>query len=72
MRPLRRGILLTLTEAQKHIGDAVVYDDGHGAREDGTITRVLGPYVMVRYSHNDNSIKATLPEHLTLLAGMGK
>ena len=33
---------MTLDEARDHIGAGVVYDPGHGAREDGEIVRVLG------------------------------
>lgn len=64
---------MTLDEARHHVGDAVVYDDGHSPPQDGTIVRVGPTYVFVRYGHNDASIQSTPPERLTLLAdSLGK
>lgn len=59
---------MTLEEAHQHIGDAVVYDDGFGLRQDGTITGTGKQFVYVRYGHNDSSIKATRPQDLRLLS----
>lgn len=59
---------MTLVEARDGVGRAVVYDDGHGKREDGTIVRVSGNYVFVRYSHNDSSIQATPADRLEFLS----
>lgn len=58
---------MTLEEARKHIGSGVVYDPGHGAREDGVITSVGTEYVFVRYAGDDHS-KSTHPSQLSLLA----
>lgn len=57
---------MTLDEARENIGAGVVYDPGHGTREDGVIVRVSQQYVFVRYGHS--SIKATPAEKLTLLS----
>lgn len=59
---------ISMDKARQHIGDAVVYDDGHGTRQDGTIFSVNESYVFVRYGHNDSSIRATNADDLTLLA----
>lgn len=59
---------MTLDEARKHIGDAVIYDDGHGMRQDGTIVRVGERGVYVRYGHNDTSIALTPETSLRLLS----
>ena len=56
---------MTLLEAADNIGAGVVYAPKYGEKEDGTIIRVSGPYVMVRYNHGGP--KATSPEHLELL-----
>lgn len=63
---------MTLDEACKSIGRAVVYDPGHGGRrEDGTIVAVVPDHhsARVRYGHNDVSIKLTPLINLTLLGG---
>lgn len=59
---------ISLDQAEEHIGDAVVYDDGHGTRQDGTIVRVGERGVFVRYGHNDSSIALTPEASLTLLS----
>lgn len=59
---------MTIIEAEQHVGDTVVYDDGYGGREDGTIVRVNHQYVFVRYG--GTSVKATAPERLNLLSEM--
>lgn len=56
---------MTLLEAAANIGAGVVYSPRHGHKEDGTIIRVSGPYVFVRYDRGGP--KATSPEHLALL-----
>ena len=61
------GDPVTLDEARDHIGAAVVYDSGHGAREDGEIVRVSDLYVFVLFV-GDRAPKATPPGALTLLA----
>ena len=56
---------MTLLEAADSIGAGVVYAPKYGEKEDGTIIRVSGPYVMVRYDRGDP--KATRPGDLELL-----
>jgi len=58
---------MTLDEARVHVGAGVVYNPGHGAREDGEIVAVSDLYVFVRYT-GDRTPKATPPGALTLLA----
>ncbi len=58
---------MTIDEAREHIGAGVVYDPGHGAREDGTIVRVSEQWVHVRYGHQTIT-KATPAGQLTLLS----
>ena len=58
---------MTLDEARAHIGAGVVYNPGHGAREDGEIVRVSDLYVFVLFA-GDRAPKATPPGALTLLA----
>ena len=59
---------MTLDQARENIGAAVVYDDGYGKREDGTIVRVSERGVHVRYGHNDTSIALTPETSLRLLS----
>lgn len=59
---------MNLDTARENIGAAVVYDDGHGTRQDGTIVRVGERGVYVRYGHNDISIALTPETNLRLLA----
>lgn len=59
--------MITLAEAAARVGDGVVYQPGHGAPEDGVITRVSDRWVFVRYA-GDVGSKATRPEDLTFLA----
>ena len=58
---------VTLDEARAHIGAGVVYNPGHGAREDGEIVRVSDHYVFVLFV-GDRTPKATPPGALALLA----
>ena len=58
---------MTLDEARNNIGRAVVYDDGHGPKQDGTITRVSTHGVFVRYGHNDTSVQLTPADRLAFL-----
>ena len=58
---------MTLDEARARIGAGVVYNPGHGAREDGEIVRVSDLYVFVLFD-GDRAPKATPPGALTLLA----
>ena len=58
---------MTLDEARARIGAGVVYNPGHGAREDGEIVRVSDLYVFVLFD-GDRTPKATPPDALTLLA----
>ena len=58
---------MTIDQCRAHIGDGVVYDPGHGEREDGVITSVSATHAFVRYSGDQHS-KATDPADLTLLA----
>ena len=57
---------MTLDEARARIGAGVVYNPGHGAREDGEIVRVSDLYVFVLFD-GDRAPKATPPGALTLL-----
>ena len=60
---------MTLDEARRHIGNAVVYwDDHHDHAEQGVVTSVNDTYVFVRYGSDSHS-KATRPEDLTPLGG---
>ena len=61
------GGFMTLDEARDHIGAGVVYNPGHGAREDGEIVRVSDLYVFVLFV-GDRTPKATPPGAPTLLA----
>ena len=58
---------MTLDEARAHIGAGVVYNPGHGAREDGAIARVSDLYVFVLFV-GDRTPQATPPGELYLLA----
>lgn len=54
--------MITLAQAAQNIDRGVVYTPrGGGAPEDGTIVRVSGEYIMVRYA---GQVKATDPEDL--------
>lgn len=56
---------MTLDQCTAHIGEPVVYDPGHGQREDGTIVATGKTLVFVLYV-GDQIAKATRPEDLTL------
>jgi ribosomal protein L35AE/L33A len=58
---------VTITEAQQHVGDGVVYQQPGGRVEQGVITSVGGHWVFVRYG-SDTGSKATHAANLTLLA----
>lgn len=63
---------MTLEEARLNIGAEVVYYADLGADPDeGVITDIRYPFVMVRYV-GDNHAKATHPEDLTLLRRRGE
>lgn len=71
-----REAQVTYEEALGGLGRIVIYDDGHGTREEGTLVGVSYQYGMgvpsaarVRYSHNDASIKSTPLDKLTFLGG---
>lgn len=61
---------MTLDECRQNIGAGVVYDPGHGPREDGEITAVSSLYAFVHFT-GDRGSKATPPERLTLLSTGG-
>ena len=57
-------------EAAHGIGRIVIYDDGYGTREEGTLVGVPNnANGRVRYSHNDASIKLTPLDKLSFLGG---
>jgi hypothetical protein len=65
---------VTLDQARDHVGHGVVYRAPHvgygdPGPEQGEITSVGQQYVFVRYAGDQHS-KATVPEALTLLAGV--
>jgi hypothetical protein len=62
----RRVGVMTLDEAEQHIGAGVVYRPFEGRAEDVVITSVNEHYVFVRYA-GDQSSKATNPADLELL-----
>lgn len=62
----RSDVRLSLSHALAHIGSGVVYDPGHGSREDGVIVDVRDRWVLVRY-RGDEHAKATDATNLTLL-----
>lgn len=59
---------VTLAEAGERIGDLVIYNPGHGSKEEGVIVDVNSRFVMVRYER-DSHAKATAPEMLEFLSG---
>lgn len=57
---------MTLEQARRHVGAAVVYTVPHGLlTEDGIITSVNEKWVFVRYGR-DRHAKATHPDNLDL------
>lgn len=63
---------MTLEEARQNVGQGVVYNPPgtRGMAEDGTIVRVSGRWVFVRYSGHIVA-KATHPTTLTLAPRLG-
>lgn len=59
-------MVITLDEARQRIGAGVVYRPRPDAPEDGEITEVRPPWVLVRY-RGDVGAKATPPEMLDFL-----
>jgi hypothetical protein len=62
---------VTHEEAVAGIGRIVIYNDGYGRREEGTLVDMppIGDNARVRYSHNDCSIKSTPLDKLSFLGG---
>lgn len=59
-----RGVTLAAASVPANAGRGVVYVPEHGPREDGTLVRVSGGYVMVNYQ---GQVKATRPDDLEWL-----